>query len=168
MQFCVHPFPSTLQNPISIFKTLELRNTFDLRLVCSTFNMLYFRVNRTLQQRPCCDKHLFGHWYCTGSLVQHFAYFFVFKVSDKECKLIWLNYRTFFSTSCFLFSSQMSVTDNDLIEKSNLSRQFLFRSRHIQVTLLAFTLHLWIQIGFISESMIRPATIHFSTIRYVT
>ena len=27
----------------------------------------------------------------------------------------------------------MTVTDNDLIEKSNLNRQFLFRPHHIQV-----------------------------------
>jgi len=27
----------------------------------------------------------------------------------------------------------MTVTDNDLIEKSNLNRQFLFRPYHIQV-----------------------------------
>lgn len=31
-------------------------------------------------------------------------------------------------------SGQITVTDNDLIEKSNLNRQFLFRQRHIQVT----------------------------------
>ncbi len=28
---------------------------------------------------------------------------------------------------------QVTITDNDLIEKSNLNRQFLFRPRHIQV-----------------------------------
>ena len=27
------------------------------------------------------------------------------------------------------------ITDNDIIEKSNLNRQFLFRSQHIQVCL---------------------------------
>jgi ubiquitin-activating enzyme E1-like protein 2 len=30
-------------------------------------------------------------------------------------------------------SGLVTVTDNDLIEKSNLNRQFLFRSKHIQV-----------------------------------
>jgi molybdopterin/thiamine biosynthesis adenylyltransferase len=30
-------------------------------------------------------------------------------------------------------SLQVTITDNDLIEKSNLNRQFLFRPRHIQV-----------------------------------
>ena len=28
---------------------------------------------------------------------------------------------------------QITITDNDLIEKSNLNRQFLFRPQHIQV-----------------------------------
>ena len=32
-----------------------------------------------------------------------------------------------------LFYLQMTITDNDLIEKSNLNRQFLFRPHHIQV-----------------------------------
>ena len=29
---------------------------------------------------------------------------------------------------------QLTITDNDLIEKSNLNRQFLFRPHHIQVS----------------------------------
>lgn len=29
---------------------------------------------------------------------------------------------------------KITITDNDLIEKSNLNRQFLFRPRHIQVS----------------------------------
>ena len=31
-------------------------------------------------------------------------------------------------------SVQITITDNDLIEKSNLNRQFLFRPKHIQVS----------------------------------
>ena len=30
-------------------------------------------------------------------------------------------------------SPQLTITDNDIIEKSNLNRQFLFRPHHIQV-----------------------------------
>ena len=33
-------------------------------------------------------------------------------------------------------NGRITITDNDLIEKSNLNRQFLFRQRHIQVCLL--------------------------------
>ena len=29
---------------------------------------------------------------------------------------------------------QITITDNDLIEKSNLNRQFLFRPQHIRVS----------------------------------
>ena len=32
-----------------------------------------------------------------------------------------------------LSNVQVTVTDNDIIEKSNLNRQFLFRPHHIQV-----------------------------------
>ena len=32
-----------------------------------------------------------------------------------------------------VFCLQVTITDNDLIEKSNLNRQFLFRPHHIQV-----------------------------------
>ena len=32
-----------------------------------------------------------------------------------------------------LYMQQLTITDNDLIEKSNLNRQFLFRPHHIQV-----------------------------------
>ena len=38
-----------------------------------------------------------------------------------------------FNWSMLLFYLQMTITDNDLIEKSNLNRQFLFRPHHIQV-----------------------------------
>ena len=35
----------------------------------------------------------------------------------------------------FSLCLQVTITDNDLIEKSNLNRQFLFRPHHIQVWL---------------------------------
>ncbi|RUA11285.1 MAG: hypothetical protein DSY82_03785 [Flavobacteriia bacterium] len=38
-------------------------------------------------------------------------------------------------SSLIIFLFQITITDNDLIEKSNLNRQFLFRSHHIQVQL---------------------------------
>ena len=31
-------------------------------------------------------------------------------------------------------AGSITVTDNDIIEKSNLNRQFLFRDRHIRVS----------------------------------
>jgi ubiquitin-activating enzyme E1-like protein 2 len=33
---------------------------------------------------------------------------------------------------------KITITDNDLIEKSNLNRQFLFRPQHIRVSALHF------------------------------
>ena len=38
---------------------------------------------------------------------------------------------------------QVTITDNDLIEKSNLNRQFLFRPQHIQVS--AFSIEYRVQ-----------------------
>ena len=46
-------------------------------------------------------------------------------------------------SSLIIFLFQITITDNDLIEKSNLNRQFLFRSHHIQVQLyLGYNLQL--------------------------
>ena len=38
-----------------------------------------------------------------------------------------------FPYTVLLYMQQLTITDNDLIEKSNLNRQFLFRPHHIQV-----------------------------------
>lgn len=46
-----------------------------------------------------------------------------------------LLYKVYFMNMLFsaLVNSQVCITDPDLIEKSNLNRQFLFRPHHIQV-----------------------------------
>jgi len=43
---------------------------------------------------------------------------------------------TWSQTVCKLHVMQLVVTDNDLIEKSNLNRQFLFRPEHIRVRII--------------------------------
>ena len=65
-----------------------------------------------------------------------------------------------FPYSVLLYMQQLTITDNDLIEKSNLNRQFLFRPHHIQVWIyvLIWVGQFWV--GKIYDSRAIACTVH--------
>ena len=60
-----------------------------------------------------------------------------------------------FPYTVLLYMQQLTITDNDLIEKSNLNRQFLFRPHHIQVWIYVLT---WV--GKICDSRAIECIVH--------
>ena len=65
-----------------------------------------------------------------------------------------------FPYTVLLYMQQLTITDNDLIEKSNLNRQFLFRPNHIQVWIYVLTWVGQFWVGKICDSRAIACIVH--------